>query len=98
MKVVWTDRAKQRLRDIHDRIAQEAPRAAPKVVRRLIMRSHQLATLAHSGRSVPEFRRVDLRELLERPYRIIYLIRPQRIDVLTVRHYRELLPSDPRSL
>ncbi len=96
MKVVWTDRAKLRLREIQEYIAAESPRIAPEVVRRLVTRSRQLATLPLSGRAVPEYRRDDIRELLERPYRIIYLVLPgqQRVDVLTVRHYRQLLPSD----
>ncbi|MDR3415256.1 MAG: type II toxin-antitoxin system RelE/ParE family toxin [Nevskia sp.] len=96
MKVVWTDRAKQRLWEIQAYIAQDAPRVAPKVVRRLVLRSRQLATLPRSGRVVPEYQRDDIRELLERPYRIIYLVlaEQRRIDVLTVRHYRQLLPGD----
>ncbi|MDB5985482.1 MAG: hypothetical protein JWR16_535 [Nevskia sp.] len=66
------------------------------VVRRLVLRSRQLAMLPRSGRSVPEYQREDIRELLVRPYRIIYLVLPEqeRIDVLTVRHYRQLLPGD----
>lgn len=51
MKVVWTDRAKQRLRDIHDYIAEDSPKVALKVVHRLVQRSRQLAILPHSGRS-----------------------------------------------
>jgi len=94
MKVVWTDRAKQRLREIHDYIAQDAPLVAPLVVRRLVQRSRQLETLPQSGRTVPEYQREDIRELLVRPYRIIYLILPERVDVVTVRHYRQLLPSE----
>jgi plasmid stabilization system protein ParE len=33
-----------------------------------------------------------------RPYRIIYLVLPERIDVLTVRHYRQILPDDQTEL
>jgi plasmid stabilization system protein ParE len=43
---------------------------------------------------VPEYQRDDVREILERPYRILYRIKPDRIDVITVMHYRQLLPSD----
>ena len=50
----------------------------------------------YSGRCVPEFERDDIRETLLRPYRIIYRLNVDRIDILTVRHYRELLPEDPR--
>lgn len=34
MKVVWTDRAKARLRKIHAEIAKEAPQAADDLVAR----------------------------------------------------------------
>ena len=41
---------------------------------------------------MPEYRREDIRELLERPYRIIYRFDPERLTILTVMHYRQLLP------
>ncbi len=94
MKVVWTDRAKHRLRQLHDYIAAEAPLVAPQIVKRLILRSRQLQTAPWSGRKVPEYQRDDVRELLDQPYRIIYWVHSDRVDVLTVRHYRQLLPSD----
>lgn len=94
MKVVWTDRAKARLRKIHDHIAQDAPRVADAVVMRLVQRSRQLETAPRSGRTVPEYAVDDIRELLERPYRIIYTILAERIDVIAVMHSRQLLPSD----
>jgi addiction module RelE/StbE family toxin len=94
MRVVWTRSAKRRLRAIHDFLVQESAKAADAVVVRLVERSRQLEELAYSGRKVTEFERDDIRELLVRPYRIIYAIRAERIDVLTVVHYRQLLPSD----
>jgi plasmid stabilization system protein ParE len=39
MKVHWTDRAKQRLKLIHDHIAKDAPLVAPSVIERLVRRS-----------------------------------------------------------
>ena len=67
---------------------------APQIVKRLILRSRQLQTAPWSGRKVPEHQRDDVRELLDTPYRIIYWVHSDRVDVLTVRHYRQLLPSD----
>ncbi len=98
MRVVWTDRAKARLRKIRDYIAQEAPQAADQVARGLLLRSRQIEVVPRSGRVVPEYARDDIRELLERPYRIIYAILPNRIDVIAVMHYRQLLPSDLEEL
>ena len=54
MKVHWTDRAKTRLKLIHDYIAQDAPLVATQVVERLIRRSQQIGKLPHTGRAVPE--------------------------------------------
>lgn len=90
MKVHWTGRAKVRLSLIHDHVAQDAPLVAGQVIERLIARSRQIGELPCAGREVPEHQRDDLREVLERPYRIGL----QRIDVITVMHYRQLPPSD----
>jgi addiction module RelE/StbE family toxin len=97
MRVHWTNRAKTRLRLIHDHIAKDAPLVASQVVERLLQRSIQIGDLPSSGRAVPEYKREDMREILERPYRIIYRILPDRIDIITVMHYRQLLPSDMNS-
>ena len=97
MKVVWTDRAKARLKKIHAEIAEDAPKAADDLVRRLVKRSLQLRTVARSGRKVPEYDRDDIRELKERPYRIIYQL-SDRVDVVAVMHYRQLLPGDVEGL
>lgn len=94
MRVHWTERARRRLKLIHDHIARDAPLVAPQVVAQLIERSRLIGETPYAGRQVPEYRREDLREVLERPYRLIYCIRPERIDIITVMHYRQLLPSD----
>jgi plasmid stabilization system protein ParE len=38
---------------------------------------------------VPEFLRDDLRELVEPPYRIIYRIYPDAVEVLAIAHGRQ---------
>jgi len=82
---------------IHAEISQEAPRVADDLVRRLVKRSLQLRTVARSGRKVPEYDRDDVRELKERPYRIIYQL-SDRVDIVAVMHYRQLLPGDVEGL
>jgi len=51
-----------------------------------------------AGRVVPEFQIGQLREVFEIPYRIIYCIRPDRIDVITVVHMARQLKKDDDSL
>lgn len=94
MKVHWTDRAKARLRLIHEHIAHDAPLVAAQVVERLLARSRQIGNAPYAGRQVPEFQRDDLREVLERPYQLIYRIHTDRIDIIAVMHYRQLLLGD----
>ena len=98
MRVYWTDRAKARLKELESYIAQDSESAAKKVVKRLLIKSNQISLLPYSGRKVPEYGQDDIREMLVKPYRIIYRIRTDRIDVLTVMHYRQLLPSDTKRL
>lgn len=98
MKVYWTDRAKARLKELESYIAQDSESAAKKVVKRLLIKSNQISKLPYSGRKLPEYRQDDIREMLVKPYRIIYRIRTDRIDVLTVMHYRQLLPADTKRL
>jgi plasmid stabilization system protein ParE len=50
------------------------------------------------GKPVREYPRSDLRELLEKPYRLIYRVRDDRIDVLSVKHYRQRLSDRPQDL
>jgi len=86
MKVVWTDTAKRNLRNIHDYIAQTSPAYAKRLVDRLTKRSKQIAAFPLSGRVVPEFAVDQIREVFERPYRIISHLRPDHIEVIVVLH------------
>ena len=98
MRVHWTNRARARLKLIHDYIGESSPQSALTVVDRITAKSMQLNELPNSGRKVPEYQRNDVREILERPYRIIYKIKSDQIDVLTVMHYRQILPVDVSQL
>lgn len=92
MRIVWTDRALARLRQIRTYIAQDQPLNADRMIVRLVRRVEPLAVHPHMGRIVEKYQREDLRELIQAPYRIIYLILPDRIDIVTVRDSRRVLP------
>ncbi|HYR74881.1 MAG TPA: type II toxin-antitoxin system RelE/ParE family toxin [Pyrinomonadaceae bacterium] len=85
MKVVWTDTA-HNLRTIHDYIAQNSPAYAKRMVDRLTARSKQIGDFPLSRRVVPEFEVSQIREVFQRPYRIIYHIRPDHVAVIGVLH------------
>ncbi len=62
---------------------------------RLTRRSQQIAKFPFSGRVVPEFEVPQIRQVLEGPYRIIYYIKPDQIDVLAVIHgAQQFAPSE----
>lgn len=96
MKVIWTPRAQQRLQELYDHIAQDQPINADRWIVRMLDRGEQIGDQPRSGRIVPEDQRDTVREIFEGDYRIIYRIRSQQIDVLSVRHGAQRLPSQRR--
>lgn len=94
MRVHWTNIAVEHLLAIYEYIAQDSPVYAQRMIDRLTWRSEQIATFPLSGRMVPEYEAQDIRELIEKPYRLIYRIKPDQIDVLAVVHSAQLLPSE----
>ena len=91
MKVRWTDNALKHLLDIYEYISENSPLYARGMVDRLTRRSEQIANFPMSGRKVPEYAAEDIRELIEKPYRIIYRIKSDQIDILAVVHSAQLL-------
>jgi plasmid stabilization system protein ParE len=56
-------------------------------VSRLKNRPEILKNHIHVGRIVPEFSKVDIRELIEGRYRIVYkIVSKCQIDILTIHH------------
>ena len=98
MRVIWSAEAQARLAAIYGHVAQESHRNAEVLIKRLVERVVQLETVPNSGRRVPEYPDNDLRELLSRPYRIIYRQRDDHLQVVTVIHYRQQLPGNPQDL
>lgn len=99
MRVVWTKAADSNLQAIYDYVAQTSADYARRTVERITARSRQIGAFPMSGRTVPEFQVGQLREVFEHPYRIIYRIRPDRIDIIAVVHMsRNLDTSSPRQI
>ena len=98
MKVYWTLEARARLLEIQTYIAQESPMVARDVTARILQRSRKLGVPPLLGRRLPEYPNADLREVLERPFRIIYVVEPERIEIVTIKHYRQNLPRSPHRL
>jgi toxin ParE1/3/4 len=80
---------------IHDYIAQDSRPRALAMVERILDRAEALLIAPRSGVRLQAFLDDEVRELLERPYRIIYRVSTTRIEILTVKHYRQRLIDRP---
>ena len=95
MVLEWTFPALDDLEHIRDYIGEDSPLNARRFIERIFQAAEQLPEQPHSGRLVPEARRVDVRELLFEHYRIIYRVQPQRIQIITVIHGSRALAALP---
>ncbi len=86
MKVHWTDAAEAQLDALYACIAQNSTTYALRTVDKITKRSKQIAAFPLSGRKVPEYDLEQIREVFSGPYRIIYYIKPDQIDVIAVIH------------
>lgn len=94
MKVAWSPLAVDRVEEIARYIAQDNPVAAEQWVKAVFDKVRQLALFPECGRLVPEVRRRDLREIVFGNYRIIHRLGSTEIAVLTVRHFKQILPVE----
>jgi len=94
VKVHWTSTALNHLRAIHEYAAQNSKIYADRLIDSLTQKSEQIGLLPRSGRIVPEYTRDDIREVIERPYRIIYRVKEDQIDVLAVVHGARRMPPE----
>lgn len=96
MRVVfWTKQALADLAAIRAFISQDSPHYASVIVSRLIAATDRLVPFPESGRAVPEFDDPLVREVVDRPYRIVYrLVGIDEVHVLTVHHSSQSFPEE----
>ena len=93
MKVLWTEQAFERLKEISDYIAFDSPQGASAFLDTLIQRGESLSDFPKSGRVVPEIDSQDIREVIEGSYRIVYRLKKDTLEILTVFESRRELPA-----
>jgi toxin ParE1/3/4 len=99
-QVHWTESALDDLTDIANFVARDSPAYAERLVAKLVEAPRRLAAFPRSGSIVAEFRLDAIREIVVRPYRIIYQIRDDECFVVAIVHGSRDLVSviDPDSL
>ena len=84
MKVIQTKEALERLTEIEEFIAQDSPQRAEKFINYLIERGESISQNPEIGRVVPEILNPKIREVIAKKYRIVYRIRKNKIEIITV--------------
>lgn len=93
IKLRWTTQAVEDLEAIRNFIANDSAAYADLAVARLLEAVERLEHFPRSGRIVPELSDPQLREIIESPYRIVYRVRDETVEVLTVFRASRLMPS-----
>ena len=86
-RVEWANCAAQDLCEIVSYIAARSPRNAEKVLEKIKERARSLETSPERGRVVPELREYRIRtvrELVVKPYRLIYGVTDDGVSILAV--------------
>jgi len=91
----WSDFASANLIEIRDYLAKTSLSYAAQLSSRILQRSEDLSLFPLFGAEVPEYRRYGIRELYEHPYRILYVVDGDTIQILTVVHSARRLPIAP---
>ena len=94
MKLVWTKEALHRLLEIEEYVSRDNPEAAISFVDKLISLAETIVDNPKKGRVVPELTLENIRELLYKNYRIVYLVKKSSVEVLTVFEGHQLLKKE----
>ena len=94
-KLIWSPVSRDDLRDIVRFIASDNPERAESFAYELMARTDMLQDHPEIGRSVPEHRNVTVRELIFRPYRIVYRVDHERkvVEIVRVWHAARGTPN-----
>ena len=71
--------------------SRQVPEVGERLLREIVAHVEQLADFPESGRIVPEFELVQLREIIHPPFRIVYRLAEERIRIVRVWRSERLL-------
>ena len=92
IEIIWSPRSLRDVESIRDYIVHDSPRIAALVVERIFNTVERLKVFPESGRKVPERNDPEIREVISAPYRIVYRLREDTVEIVTVFRASRLLP------
>jgi addiction module RelE/StbE family toxin len=91
MKIFWSPLSVNRLEEIFEYISKDNSSAAQKMIEKIFKKVETLSDYPNRGRKVPEAKREEIREVFLGEYRIIYRVEKNKLLVLTIRNFKQLL-------
>jgi len=85
-EVIWSFLATGDLESIVEHIARDSEYYAAAMSRQLLTAAASLTRFSERGRIVPEYDDPAIRELIIGPYRLIYRVRPDRVEIARIIH------------
>ena len=92
-ELTWSPQALRDLESIRDYIAADSPHYAGLVVERIVAGVERLRRFPESGRMVPERSSPEIREVIIRPYRVVYRLRSGSVEIATVFRASRMFPE-----
>lgn len=93
-KFHWSELSFERITEIGNYIALDAPVAADKWIDEILSKEVMILANPNIGRMVPEYKSKMIRELIVGNYRLIYKINDKAITAMTVMNCREQLNTN----
>lgn len=90
--VNWTEAALADARAAEEFVGRRSAGYGRGLVARLFDRADTLADHPLIGAPVPEYADDTVREVFEHPYRLVYRVYPDRVDVVAVVHASRRMP------
>jgi addiction module RelE/StbE family toxin len=91
MRLIWSPQAVEDVEAIRSYVARDSEHYASLLVERIVAAVDRLEAFPLSGRVVPEIGDESLREIVYRNYRIVYRVKPEAVEIITVFHAARLL-------
>lgn len=93
VRITWTEQALDDVENIVNFISRDSVHYARMHAQKIFGAVKRLEHFPESGRVVPEIGKKEIREILLGNYRIIYRLKQNAVEILTVYHSARLLSS-----
>ena len=93
VKLIWSPESIKDLEHIYEYIAQDSEYYAKLFMAKVIETIEKIPDFPKSGRIVPEYETEGIRERIYKGYRIVYRLKKESIEIVTVVQGAKLLPD-----